>query len=210
MKRETKIHRITDATYNYSYIQYGIEEWFENYFENPAKENEYTESSKVVKDLLDFINSECDDQPILVINNIGRKDYYFDENRKAFDPSFLSKTLSPMFEIIIETNEENYCAEWIYKSIYELVKPKIDKQRKILASHQFITQNFIQKHPFSRTLYPTQLEIKIYDMDQWWKLKNKNILFITSGDGPCIELFKTLGVRKLICVDSFISIQNPD
>lgn len=210
MKRESKIHRITETTNNYTFIQYGIEEWFENYFENPVEELEYQESSEVVQNLINFVNNECDEQPILVINNIGRRDYFFDEYRKAFDPYSLSKTLAAIFDIVLETNEENYGADWVYKSIYEQIKPNTDKKRKILASHQFISKNFIKKYPFNRTVYPTQLEIKIYDIDEWWKLKNKNILFITSGDGPCIELFKTISVKKLICVDSFISIKKPD
>ena len=115
-----------------------------------------------------------------------------------------------MFDTVFEANEENYGAEWIYKTIFEIIKPKKDKQRKILASHQYIRNNFRRKHPFHINSYPDQIEIKIYDYDEWEKFKNKNILFITSGDGPSFELFKMWGAKKLICVESFLTIQNLD
>lgn len=210
--RESIITRNRDINYSFERVNYYIEKNHENYRRRPFKPKELKKESTLVNNIQSFLNNEFDEAPILILNELGRHYWYFDEYRNAVDPVVLFNGMVDLFPTIIEIRERNLGAPGLYKNMYFFVKleSEIIKKQKKIASHFNKKARIEQEDYLKNSYYPEQTIIKIYDRGLFQRLKNKNILFVTSGNDPCLELYQLYNPKKVIILKSFSEVLTVD
>jgi hypothetical protein len=210
--RESIITRAKDINYSFERVNYYIEKYHENYSRRPFKIEELNKKSTLVNNIKSFLKEEFDETPVLVLNEIGRHYWFFDEYRRAVDPVALFNGMRDLFETTIEVRERNLGAAGLYKIMYFIVKLQrevVEKPKKV-ASH-FDKRALLQREDhLKNSYYPEQTILKIYDRDLFQGLKNKNILFVTSSNDPCLELCQLCNPKKIIILKSFSEVLTVD
>lgn len=208
MSRESIVNRPEPFIYATDYVHYSIEKWFENYYTRPAQDQDYEIDSDLMRDLRAFFQSEFKEKPILIINTFAHREWFYEEPRKIINPVRLAGVLANDFEVVIKTEmgkekEIAGCEKYIFKRLKMNARHLVAEKTKI-ASYQYRTF----KNSNAADTYG--LKFWIHDTEEFEKLQNKEILYFTAEILPNDYFFRLWNPRKVVCVQSFLRVKNPD
>lgn len=208
MQRESVIARPEGFINATNYVHYSIEKWFENYYTRPAQEQDYDFNSYLIRDLRAFFLSEFNEEPILIINTLAGREWFYEEPRKLINPVRIADVIAKKFDVVIKTElgkdrEVAGCEKYVFKRLKMNALNKAIEKTKI-ASYQMRTFKKVN----GGDTYG--LKLWIHDMEEFTKLQNREILYFTADGLPNDYFFRLWNPKKVVCVQSFLRVKNPD
>lgn len=209
MQREPVIVRLAPFNYPTHYIHYSIEKWFENYYSRPASDKDYDIDSELMQELNSFFSTEFEQKPILIINTLVSREWFYEEPRKIINPIWIADKIAKNFDVVIKTElgkEEHItgCEKYVFKRLKMNSRNQATEKIKI-ASYQF--RKFKEAHTLDRT---HGVKLWIHDLDEFSQYQNREILYFTAESMPNDLFFRLWSPKKVVCVQSFEQVKHPD